>query len=225
MLPDEREMRTESAVIRVLIVTQVSIYCDSLAHAFRHDARFAVVGSVRTPFEAAHMLERGGPDIALVDTSSIDLDGALRVLRAVAPNLRVVALAVPETEDDVVACAEAGVSAIVTRDMSLTALMRTVECVESGELLCSPRVAASLLHRVQSLSHSAPAERLTCREREVLQLIDEEYSNKEIACALCIELGTVKNHVHSILRKLQVSRRSDAARWARFSTASRRVAR
>jgi two-component system, NarL family, nitrate/nitrite response regulator NarL len=108
----------------------------------------------------------------------------------------------------------------------MPALLQTIESVERGELLCTPRVAASLLHRVQWLSRyaqPAPAQHLTYREREVLQLIDQGFSNKEIARALSIELGTVKNHVHNILNKLKVARRSEAARWARLSTPARRA--
>ena len=212
-------------MIRVLIVTHVCLYCDGLVHAIDEDARFAIAGTARTPFEAVESVQRSRPDIALIDAMTVDLDGAVPALRAVAPELRVLALAVPETEDDVVACAEAGVSAIVTSDTPMPALLQTIESVERGELLCTPRVAASLLHRVQWLSRygePAPAQHLTYREREVLQLIDQGFSNKEIARALCIELGTVKNHVHSILNKLKVARRSEAARWARLSTPTRR---
>jgi DNA-binding NarL/FixJ family response regulator len=208
-------------MIRVLIVTHVRLYRDGLVQAIGEDARFVVAGTARTPFEAVESVQRSRADIALIDAMTVDLDSAVPALRAVVPDLRVLALAVPETEGDVVACAEAGASAIVTSDTPLPAMLQTMESVERGELLCTPRVAASLLHRVQSLSRYgevAPAQHLTYREREVLQLIDQGFSNKEIAGALFIELGTVKNHVHNILNKLKVARRSEAARWARLST-------
>jgi len=207
-------------MLHVLIVAQVCLYRDSLVQALDGDGRFKVAGTARTAFEAVESVQRSEPDIALIDTTTVDIGGSVGALRAVAPELRVIALAVPETEADVVACAEAGVSAIVTTDSPLTVLMTTIESVERGELLCTPRVAASLLHRVQVLAvHGArpPADDLTYREREVLELLDEGLSNKEIACALYIEVGTVKNHVHNILKKLQVRRRSDAARWMRLS--------
>jgi two-component system nitrate/nitrite response regulator NarL len=214
-------------MIRVLVVTHVRLYRDGLVQAIGEDARFVVAGTAGTLFDAVESVQRSRADIALIDAMTVDLDGAVPALRAVAPELRVLALAVPENEGDVVACAEAGASAIVTSDTPLPALLQTMESVDRGELLCTPRVAASLLHRVQSLSRygeAAPAQHLTYREREVLQLIDQGFSNKEIAGALFIELGTVKNHVHNILNKLKVARRSEAARWARLSTPAGRRA-
>jgi DNA-binding NarL/FixJ family response regulator len=99
-------------------------------------------------------------------------------------------------------------------------LIATLASVVRDEMACSPRIAAALLRRVASLAvERSPwpsGARLTARELEVLGLIDEGLSNKQIAGRLCIELATVKNHVHNILEKLQVGRRSEAALQVRM---------
>jgi DNA-binding NarL/FixJ family response regulator len=127
---------------------------------------------------------------------------------------RILALGVPDEEDDVIACAEAGVAGYVMREDSLDALVVAIESVVRDEMLCSPRAAAALMRRVRVLSaerQEALGQKLTRRELEIVALIDEGLSNKAIAQRLCIELATVKNHVHNILEKLDVSRRAEAA--------------
>jgi DNA-binding NarL/FixJ family response regulator len=125
-----------------------------------------------------------------------------------------VALALPEAEADVIACAEAGASGYVPREGTLDDVEAVIESVARGEALCSPRIAATLLRRIAATAaerQPAPSEmRLTSREMEIIDLIDEGLSNKEIAQRLCIAVPTVKNHVHSILDKLHVHRRAEA---------------
>ena len=89
---------------------------------------------------------------------------------------------------------------------------RPIESAARGQVACSPRVAAALLHRVTAMSNPAAADsRLTRRESEIATLLDEGLSNKEIAQRLCIERATVKNHVHNILEKLEVHSRVEVA--------------
>src|SRR2546421_13075479 len=138
-------------------------------------------------------------------------------------------LSVREGEDhgDVLASAEAGAIAYVPREASLEDLVAVIECAVRGEAVCSPRVAGALLRRIAVLatdgrSDRVPA-RLTKREREIMGLIDEGLSNKEIAKRLRIEVATVKNHVHNILEKLQVHRRGEAAARVRAALPRRAV--
>jgi DNA-binding NarL/FixJ family response regulator len=137
----------------------------------------------------------------------------------------VVALAVPDLEADVLTCAEAGVSAYVTREQPISALTETILGVARGEAICSARMAATLLRRIATLAverrPEPPDRRLTERELDVVGLIDQGLSNKLIAGRLCIEVSTVKNHVHSILEKLQVNRRGEAAARVRATTVLR----
>jgi len=119
----------------------------------------------------------------------------------------------------VLAMAEAGASGYVALDGSIEDLAAVVDSVSRGETLCSPVIAATLFHRVATLTRERQPEpieeTLTAREVDVLRLIEEGRSNKEIASALYIEIPTVKNHVHRILEKLNVHRRAEAAARAR----------
>lgn len=141
----------------------------------------------------------------------------VRAIAGTAPDVKVVALAVAETEteDDIISCAEAGIAGYVPREGSGEDLLWTIEHVARGEAPCSPRIAATLLRRVAALAaERRPASRgatgLTPRQRQIVGLIGQGLSNREIAQRLCIELSTVKNHVHSALEKLGTNRRAEA---------------
>jgi DNA-binding NarL/FixJ family response regulator len=155
------------------------------------------------------------PDVVLIDLAMPD---AIVAVRALGRSFNVVALGVPEVERTVIAAAEAGVAGYVTREASLDDVVAALESVVHGEMICSPRIAATLLRRVTalaSLTRPGPAARLTSRELEILELIELGLSNKEIAARLFIQLATVKNHVHNILEKLQVDGRAEAAAYLR----------
>jgi two-component system nitrate/nitrite response regulator NarL len=137
-----------------------------------------------------------------------------RAIHGTRSGTRLVALAVGERPEDVVPLAEAGICGYVPRDAALPELVSTVEAVDRDELLCSPCVAAGLVRRLAALAADVmdplAGSRLTAREREVLALLGEGLTNKEIGRRLCIELPTVKNHVHHVLEKLQVQCRAEA---------------
>jgi two-component system, NarL family, nitrate/nitrite response regulator NarL len=124
----------------------------------------------------------------------------------------VVALAVTETEEEILDYARAGASGYVARGASLNELVSTVESVSRGEILCSPRIAAALFKRAGALANDsrAPLHRLTRRETEIVGLVARGLSNKQIAQRLFIEVATVKNHLHNIFEKLQVRSRIEA---------------
>jgi two-component system nitrate/nitrite response regulator NarL len=147
--------------------------------------------------------------------------GMVRGIAGMAPDIKVVALAVAETEDDIVSCAEAGIAGYVPREGSGADLLWTIEHVARGEAPCSPRVAATLMRRVAALAaERRPASRgvrLTPRQRQIVGLIGQGLSNREIAQRLCIELSTVTNHVHSALEKLGTHRRAEAVALLRRS--------
>jgi DNA-binding NarL/FixJ family response regulator len=140
------------------------------------------------------------------------------------PDACVIALSVEETDEELIACAEAGVAGFVRRDAAFDELTTTISSVVRGELPCSPQTAAILLRRIAQLAAErrrvTVTARLTPREREIVRLIDDGLSNKEIAGRLHIELATVKNHVHNILEKLQVHGRLEAAAHLRGDATS-----
>ena len=205
--------------VRLLILGEVGLYREALAGSLERDERFEVVAFVGGVEEALELLGQVDAEIVLLDNRMTERTVAIRELAAAAPQVKIVALAVPESEDEVLALAEAGASAYLTPDGSIEDLASVVQGVERGEVLTSPGMVAGLFRRVAALARERRIdpieERLTARELDVLRLIEEGLSNKEIAAALSIELPTVKNHVHRILEKLHVHRRSEAAARAR----------
>jgi DNA-binding NarL/FixJ family response regulator len=208
-------------VIRVVIVGEMRLYREAISQVLARHPRIRVTGSTAGSAKAEHLLAQCRTDVVLVDMATADSLAIIRALVAGAPDVNVIALGLAEHEPDVIACAEAGISGYVTRDASLDDLAATIESVARGEMPCSPGVAATLLRRITALAAQQdvqPADvSLTRRELQILDLIDEGLSNKEIAERLFIEVATVKNHVHNILEKLNVQRRGEAAARARMS--------
>jgi len=182
-------------------------------HVFERDGRFATVAAACCTDDAVALLSSNQPDVVLLDIAMPDSFAAAEVIGRIAPRASLVALGVPHETDDVVRCAEAGIAAYVPRDASLEELLEAVDHARRGELRCSPKVAAGLLRRVaaRAAQQEVPSLTLTAREREIVRLIDDGLSNKDIARRLGIEVATVKNHVHNALKKLRVRRRAEAA--------------
>ncbi len=202
-------------MIRALVASDVRLYREGLADGLRRSGRVEVAETAADGDTSVARVRELAPDVVLVDLAMADWERAVRAIVAAGGEPRVVVLGVREVEDEVVACAEAGVAGYVTREASLDELVDVVESVARGESLCSPRISALLLRRVAEAADrkraSSPADRLTPREAEIVGLIDEGLSNKQIAGRLSIELATVKNHVHNVLEKLHVERRAEAA--------------
>jgi two-component system nitrate/nitrite response regulator NarL len=204
-------------MIFALVVVPVCVYRQGLARAFDGHDRLRVVGGATTAAEALRRIEELGPDVAFVDVSSPEGIATARAIAAT--QTKPVALAPADDDSSVIACVQAGVCAFVARDETLEDLVTAAGAVLRGEVACSPRIVAALLRRVAvTPGTQASAAPLTSRERQIVALIDEGLSNKEIAARLCIELSTVKNHVHNSLEKLGARGRSEAA--ARLRTAA-----
>jgi DNA-binding NarL/FixJ family response regulator len=209
--------------VDVLIVSDVCLYREGLKRILDEDGRLDVVGTAASKDEAVHKISTTKPDVVLVDMTMEDRCSIIRQVVEIAANTKVVALAVPKAVTEVIACVEAGVSGYVIRNSSLEELIQSIEAVARGELKCSPQIAGYLLQRFKALA----AERgktssligLTRRELRILELVEKGFPNKEIARALNIEVATVKNHVHSILQKLHVSSRGEAAALKRHYNA------
>jgi two-component system, NarL family, nitrate/nitrite response regulator NarL len=201
-------------MISVLLVSDIRLYREGVEAALVRHGGVDIVGGAAGLRDALVLAARTRPNVALVDTTMPDSIAFIRALRNAVPEVQAVALTVNEREGEVVACAEAGVSGYVTRESSLDDLVAAISSVVRGEMLCSPRIAATLVRHVATLAATPlakPAATLTGRELEVVALLEEGLSNKEIAGRLLIEAATVKNHVHNILEKLQVHGRSEAA--------------
>jgi DNA-binding NarL/FixJ family response regulator len=223
-LEEEGAPRT---VTRVLLVADIRLYREGIESVLADREPVEVVGAARDADEAVELAAGLQPDIALVDVAMADAVAGVRAIRRAVPGVKILALTVAETEAEVLMCIEAGVSGYVTRESSVDDLVAAIQSAGRDEMLCSPRIAATLVRRVAALAAGATRARpeavLTGRELEIVGLIDKGLSNKEIAARLLIEVPTVKNHVHNILEKLQVRRRADAAAALRARGALVRV--
>ncbi|HXJ01477.1 MAG TPA: response regulator transcription factor [Micropepsaceae bacterium] len=199
---------------KLFIVSDIRLLCDGLTLALSQQSAVNVLGFADLSIAPVRLAE-AGPDVLLLDIGS---SGALAVCRRIhqsLPAVRIVAIAVAEVEQDVIACAEAGICGFVTRQGTAQDVVAAVQSAARGESVCSPRVTAFLLNGIAALSSKGSAmpdvPTLTGRESEIASLVSEGLSNKEIARTLRIRNATVKNHVHSILGKLHVRRRGEAA--------------
>ena len=211
-------------MIRVLIAGEVRLYREGLSlHLARHE-QLEVVGAAENGEETWCLARTLKPDVVLVDIAMPDSLQIVRLLHDVAPDAHVIALTMPEIDDAVIACAEVGVSGFVMRNASVADLVNAIVAAARGETNLSPRMALTLLRRVGVLAADRAAQpphaELTSRERDIVTLIADGLSNKEIAARLHVELATVKNHVHNILEKLQVHRRGEIAARLRGAAVS-----
>jgi DNA-binding NarL/FixJ family response regulator len=204
---------------RVALVVQIGLYREALARALS-GCGLDVVGCASPGPETAAMARGVDPDVILVDVTRSAGIATLRELTEAVPETRLLAIAVRDLDPDVLACIEAGAVGYVLRDSSLDELADAVRRAVRDEPLASPHVIATLMRRVADLAANgdpASVGDLTTRELEVVELIEKGLSNKEIAAQLSIAVTTVKNHVHSILEKLKVHRRGEAASLVRGS--------
>jgi DNA-binding NarL/FixJ family response regulator len=167
-------------------------------------------------------LGEAAPEIVLFNMGTRDNMTLLRRVRDMCPEAKMIVVGISDDdESEIVACAEAGVAGYHLRAESLGDLLTLMSRVARGESLCSPKVSAILIRRLSTLaSQRQPVVKelvLTTREIQVLRLIESGLSNQEIADRLYIALHTVKNHVHSVLSKLGVGTRAEAAAFLRSS--------
>ena len=208
---------------KFLIVSRVRFLSEGLAEILAREPWIEISGVSTSVSDAVSTSRALLPDFILLDAA---LDGGLAAVaqfRDVAPRVRVVALAITETEQDVFSWAEAGIAGYIPRTAALADLVQLLVGINDGRQPCSSRVVFGLLRRlgagggrVREESHSVSA--LTGREQQITELIRAGLSNKEIARRLNIGLSTTKSHVHNLLGKLNLQRRGQVAAWTRGHT-------
>jgi len=203
----------ERTMIRVVLVNSIRILANVIAAVLENEPDINVVGRATTVDEALALAPLC--DILIASTRLPD-HGALRITQAVAQaNLtaKVLILGLAESKEEVLHHVEAGAAGYVLQDDSVDALLAKLRSTYAGAAMISPEIAGALLTRVAELVHDSnrievgPNTKidLTAREREILSLIGQGLTNQQIAERLTIEVGTVKNHVHRILHKLNVA--------------------
>lgn len=208
-------------MIRVVVVHQTRLIASLVAISLQDEEDIQVVGQANSEAEALKLIERSSCNIVLVAATLPD-NGALTLTQALTqtnPEIKVLVFGVPKSKVLILQYVMAGAAGYVLQEVAADRMFDNIRAAHEGKALVSPDIAAAFIEHITELAqlssrvnlHPAAYESLTPRELEVLELIDAGLSNQEIADRLFIEVGTVKNHVHNILRKLDVSSREDAA--------------
>lgn len=196
--------------IRVLIADDHWVVREGLRMYLGRDPAFDVVGDAENGAEAVRLAAEREPDVVLMDLLMPVMDGitAIQTIRRDAPGVEIVALTSVLEDEQVVAAVRAGAIGYVLKDTHGTQLKEAVRAAAEGRVHLAPEAAARLLREVRTPER---LERLTDRENDVLRLVSLGLSNKEIAQRLGIGEGTVKTHVSSVLNKLGLQSRTQAA--------------
>ncbi|MFJ5994702.1 response regulator [Streptomyces sp. NPDC092370] len=202
--------------IRVLLVDDHQVVRRGLRTFLEVQDDIEVVGEAADGAEGVERAEELRPDVILMDVKMPGMDGvdALRRLRELDNPARVLVVTSFTEQRTVVPALRAGAAGYVYKDVDPDALAGAIRSVHAGHILLQPEVAGALLAQEENNPGTGRAGSLTEREREVLGLIADGRSNREIARALVLSEKTVKTHVSNILMKLDLADRTQAALWA-----------
>jgi two-component system NarL family response regulator len=211
-------MSESAEKLRVVVADDHPFYRQGLAKLLT-ESGIDVVAQASDGLEAVRLVEEHAPDVVVVDLNMPGLTGAEVTRRLVErnPSSRVLVVSVSAQEEDVTDAILAGASGYVLKEGPVHEVVAGIQAAADGESLISPRIASMLLRRVRDRKPApdgppqAPLAPLSERELEVLQLVAEGKANHEIGEALFIGQSTVRNHISSILMKLQVENRVQAA--------------
>jgi DNA-binding NarL/FixJ family response regulator len=209
--------------IRLLLVDDTALFRTAIAELIDAQDGLDVVGEAENGLEAVEKARALKPDVVVMDVEMPVMDGveATRLIREQMPGVKVVMLTVSEADDHLFDAIRFGAQGYLLKNLRPAELYDLVRAVMRNEPPLSPAIAGRLLGQIRdgvtvpAMAEQAPPETpaLTRRELEVLQLVADGSSNKEIATSLFITEGTVKNHVHNALEKLQLENRTQAAAY------------
>ncbi len=210
---------------RILLVDDHTLFREGLLTILNAQPDLEVVGQAGDGLEAVVKARELQPDLVLMDIQMPGMDGleALLRIKRLAPQTTVVMLTVQSNEEKLLQAIKYGAQGYLLKDMPSHDVLKMIRGALRGEAALPPALAARILEEFRRLLHQTPdpmasnqeVSLLTPREQQVLSHVAMGGSDKEIAAALNISLYTVKSHVRSILSKLQVNSRHEAARFAR----------
>ena len=204
-------------MIRVAIVDDHAVVRQGLAQLLSSEADIEVVGTATNGDEAHALLSTASPDVYLMDLSMPEVDGveATRRIVADAPEVNVVVLTSFADRQRILDALEAGASGYLLKDGDPAQVADAIRAAAAGNSPLDPKAARVLLDaRREQQPAMAAADRLTAREREVLDLVGQGLANKQIARRLGIAERTVKAHLTSVFQAIGVTDRTQAALWA-----------
>jgi two-component system nitrate/nitrite response regulator NarL len=216
LTPGDDDRSAEAAPLHLLFVSDMLFVREALETMLERDPAVADVRCA-DPAETVALGLTAQTDAVLVHTALREGPAVVRRLREIAPNTPIIACALRETAEDVIAWAEAGVTGYLPNTARLEQIVQVVRDILAGQQFCSSRVAAGLLRRIATAaSHDvgetpAAVRALTRRERQIAELIAAGLADKEISRRLNISLATTKSHVHNLLGKLGIEHRGHVA--------------
>lgn len=206
---------------RVLLVDDDDLMRAGLAELLSNDSTISIVGQAATGREALAQVRRSTPDVVLMDVRMPDMDGiaATRELSRTAPASKVLIVTTFEQDEYIFGALRAGASGFLLKRIRPEDLIAAVHIVAAGDGLLSPSVTRRVIQRMAQqpnpdLDGNAQVSALTPRERQVLALIAQGLSNREIAAALVVEESTIRTHVKRVLMKLGLRDRIQAVIFA-----------
>jgi DNA-binding NarL/FixJ family response regulator len=218
------EPRTDpaGAPIRVLIADDQAVFRRGLSVVLSSEEGIEVVAEAEDGAQAVAKAEDLAPDVVVMDVRMPHMNGvkATRAIRNALPTTRILVLTVSDDEDDLFDALKAGADGYLLKEISIEEVAKSIRAVAQGNSLISPSMASKMFDEFRSLARQAseneelPPPELTTRELEVLRLMAQSKSNRDIAEELFISENTVKNHVRNILEKLHLHSRMQAVMYA-----------
>ncbi len=202
--------------MKVLICDDQALIRDSLELLLKLEKDLEVVGQAHDGAEAVELVARHQPDLVLMDLKMPGVNGieATRQIRARWPQIKVLVLTTYDDDEWLFDAIRAGAAGYLLKDTPRAEVIKAVRGTVAGKAFVDPAVAGKLLGQVAGLQEQSPAlltAKLTGREVDVLRLVAQGYTNTDIAARLHLSEGTVRNHVSTILSKLEVADRTQAA--------------
>jgi DNA-binding NarL/FixJ family response regulator len=210
----------EREPIRVLVVDDQQLFRRGLTMLLAVEPGLEVVGEAGDGVEGTALAETAAPDVILLDVRMPKKSGieACLAIKQTVPSAKIIMLTVSDEEADLYEAVKSGASGYLLKDSSIEEVAQAIRVVADGQSLISPSMAIKLIDEFKQMARpereSGPALRLTERELDVLRLVAQGHSNKEIAARLFISENTVKNHVRNMLEKLQLHSRMEAVMYA-----------